>query len=381
MHIGVPTETSHGEYRVAATPETSKKLIAQGHKVFVQSGAGLGAQIPDADYVGVGAEIIATAGNLYSNIDILIKVRGPSVEEAKQLRSGIVLIGLLDPYTKESLEIYSTQRLTSFGLELLPRITRAQTMDVLSSQANIAGYKAVLLAADTYPRFFPMMMTAAGTIRAARTLVLGAGVAGLQAIATAKRLGSIVEAFDVRPAVKEQVESLGGTFVSVADDDAEHAETAAGYAREMSAEYKKKQAELIHDRAIRADIVISTALIPNKPAPVLLPEVTVWAMKPGSVIVDLAVAAGGNCAVSEFDKVVVKDGVTVIGYPNLPSLVAAEASNLYARNLSNFLAILLDAESGTVKVNREDEIISASLVSMEGEVFHPNYKKTEGANT
>ena len=380
MHISVPTETNHGEHRVAATPETAKKLVAQGHKISVQSGAGLGAQISDADYVGVGAEIVATAGDLYSNVDILLKVRGPLVEEAKQLRSGTVLIGLLDPYTKESLEIYSTRRLTSFGLELLPRITRAQTMDVLSSQANIAGYKAVLLAADAYPRFFPMLMTAAGTIRAARTLVLGAGVAGLQAIATAKRLGSIVEAFDVRPDVKEQVESLGGVFVSVADDDAENAQTAGGYAREMSAEYKKKQAELIHERAVRADIVICTALIPNKPAPMLLPETTVWAMKPGSVIVDLAVAAGGNCAISEFNKVVVKDGVTAIGYSNLPSLVAAEASNLYARNLLHFLGNLLDAESGTVKVNREDEIISASLVSMEGEVFHPNYT-AEGANT
>ena len=380
MHIGVPTETSPGEHRVAATPETAKKLMAQGHKISVQSGAGLGAQIPDAEYVGVGAEIVKTAGELYPQVDILLKVRGPSIEETKQLRLGAVLIGLLDPYTKESLEIYSKQRVTSFGLELLPRITRAQTMDVLSSQANIAGYKAVLLAADAYRRFFPMMMTAAGTIRAARTLVLGAGVAGLQAIATAKRLGSMVEAFDVRPAVKEQVESLGAVFVSVSDDDAANAETAGGYAREMSAAYQKKQAELIHDRAVRADIVICTALIPYKPAPMLLPETTVWAMKPGSIIVDLAVAAGGNCAVSEFDKVVVKDGVTVIGYPNLPSLVAAEASNLYARNILNFLGVLLDSESGSVKVNREDDIISASLVSMDGEVFHPNYQ-AEGANT
>ena len=374
MHIGVPTETSPGEHRVAATPETAKKLIAQGHKISLQSGAGLGAQIPDAEYIEVGAEIVTTAAALYPHVDVLLKVRGPSIEETKQLRSGSVLIGLLDPYSKESLGMYLTQRVTTFGLELLPRIPRAQAMDVLSSQANIAGYKAVLLAADAYPRFFPMMMTAAGTIRPALTLVLGAGVAGLQAIATAKRLGSIVEAFDVRPAVKEQVESLGATFISVADDDAENSETAGGYAREMSTEYKKKQAELIHDRATRADIVICTALIPNKTAPVLLPEATVWAMKPGSVIVDLAVQAGGNCAVSEFDKVVVKDGITVIGYPNLPSLVAAEASSLYARNVFNFLGILLDGESGTVKVNREDEIISASLVSMDGEVFHSNHK-------
>ena len=374
MRIGVPTETSPDEHRVAATPETVKKLVAQGHKISLQSGAGLGAQIPDADYVGVGAEIVATAGELNRQVDILLKVRGLSIEEAQQLRSGAVVIGLLDPYSKESLRVFARQGLTSFGLELLPRITRAQTMDVLSSQANIAGYKAVLLAADAYTRLFPMLMTAAGTVRAARTLVLGAGVAGLQAIATAKRLGAVVEAFDVRPVVKEQVESLGGVFVSVPGDDSESAETAGGYAREMSAAYQKKQAELIHDRAIRADIVICTALIPNAPAPVLLPETTVWGMKHGSVIVDLAVIAGGNCAVSEFNKVIVKDGVTVIGYPNLPSLVAAEASNLYARNVLNFLEILLDSESGSIKINREDEIISATLVSMDGEVFHPNFK-------
>ncbi len=374
MHIGVPTETSPGEHRVAATPETVKKLIAQGHKVSFQAGAGLGANIPDAEYVSVGAEVVVGAGELYSHVDVLLKVRGPSIEEARQIRAETVVVGLLDPYSKDHLEAFSTQRFTSFGLELLPRITRAQTMDVLSSQANIAGYKAVLLAADAYPRFFPMLMTAAGTIRAARTLILGAGVAGLQAIATAKRLGSIVEAFDVRPAVKEQVESLGGVFVSVADDEAENAETAGGYAKEMSEAYKKKQAELIHDRATRADIVICTALIPNKPAPLLLPEATVWAMKPGSVIVDLAVQSGGNCAVSEFNQVVVKDGITVIGYPNLPSLVAAEASSLYARNLFNFLGVLLDSETGNVKINREDEIIAATLVSMGGEVFHPNYK-------
>ena len=374
MRIGVPTETSPGEHRVAATPETVKKLVAQGHKISLQSGAGVGAQIPDADYVGVGAEIVATAGELYRQVDILLKVRGLSIEEAQQLRPGVVVIGLLDPYSKESLLVSARQSLTSFGLELLPRITRAQTMDVLSSQANIAGYKAVLLAADAYTRLFPMLMTAAGTVRAARTLVLGAGVAGLQAIATAKRLGAVVEAFDVRPVVKEQVESLGGVFVSVPDDDSESAETAGGYAREMSAAYQKKQAELIHDRAIRADIVICTALIPNAPAPVLLPETTVWGMKHGSVIVDLAVTAGGNCAVSEFNKVIVKDGVTVIGYPNLPSLVAAEASNLYARNVLHFLEILLDSESGSIEINREDEIISATLVSMDGEVFHPNFK-------
>ncbi len=374
MHIGIPTETSPGENRVAATPETVKKLVTQGHKVSVQSGAGLGAKIPDAEYVAAGAQVLSEAGELYSKIDTLLKVHGPSIEEIGLLSSGSTVIGLLDPYAKETLEAYAKQNVTSFGLELLPRITRAQTMDVLSSQANVAGYKAVLLAADTYPRFFPMLMTAAGTVRAARALVLGAGVAGLQAIATAKRLGAIVEAFDVRPAVKEQVESLGGVFVSVPDDNEESAETSGGYAREMSSEYQEKQAKLIHDCATRADIIICTALIPNKPAPTLVPVSTVEAMKTGAVIVDLAVASGGNCPASELNKVVIKGGVTIIGYPNLPSLVAAEASNLYSRNVLNFLGVLIDSESASIKVNREDEIISASLVSMAGEVFHPNFK-------
>ena len=379
MRIGVPTETSPGENRVAATPETARKLIARGHTVSVQAGAGLGSRIPDADYAGVGAEIVATAGEFYPHVDMLLKVRAPSIDEAKQLRSGSLLVGLLDPYTQECLTMYAKQGVTSFGLERLPRVTRAQTMDALSSQANVAGYKAVLLAADAYPRFFPMLMTAAGTIRAARVLVLGAGVAGLQAIATAKRLGAVVEAFDVRPAVKEQVESLGGVFVSVPDDDAASAETSGGYAKAMSEAYRRKQAALIHDHAARADIVICTALIPGEPAPVLLPETTVWAMKSGSVIVDLAVTAGGNCALSEYDQVVVKDGVTVIGYANLPSLMAAEASNLYARNVLSFLDLIVDSEGGGTKINCEDEIIAASLVSMDGRLFHPN--DHEGAKT
>ena len=379
MRIGVPTETSPGENRVAATPETARKLIARGHTVSVQAGAGLGSWIPDADYAGVGTEVVATAGELYPRVDVLLKVRAPSIDEAKQLRSGSLLVGLLDPYTKETLTMYAKQCVTSFGLERLPRVTRAQTMDALSSQANVAGYKAVLLAADAYPRFFPMLMTAAGTVRAARVLVLGAGVAGLQAIATAKRLGAVVEAFDVRPAVKEQVESLGGVFVSVSDDDAAGAETSGGYAKAMSEAYRRKQAALIHDHAARADIVICTALIPDEPAPVLLPETTVWAMKSGSVIVDLAVTAGGNCALSEYNQVVVKDDVTVIGYANLPSLMAAEASNLYARNVLSFLDLIVDSEGETMKINCEDEIISASLVSMDGRVFHPN--DHEGAKT
>jgi NAD(P) transhydrogenase subunit alpha len=257
-----------------------------------------------------------------------------------------------------------------FAMEWLPRITRAQAMDVLSSQANIAGYKAVMLAANEYGRFMPMLMTAAGTVKAARVLVMGAGVAGLQAIATAKRLGAVIEAFDVRPAVKEQVESLGAKFVEVTmtDEEKKQAETAGGYAREMSADYARRQGELVHERAKAADIIVTTALIPGKPAPVLIREETVKAMKPGSVIVDLAVEQGGNCPLSERDKVVVKHGVKIVGLANLPALVGADASSLYARNLLNFFNLLVDPKSGELKLNREDEVIAGSLVCIDGQV-------------
>ncbi|MGH8757070.1 MAG: Re/Si-specific NAD(P)(+) transhydrogenase subunit alpha [Burkholderiales bacterium] len=372
MHIGIPAETRSGEKRVAATPETVKKLTAPGHhKVLVQSGAGVAASIPDSEFAASGASIVGSAAEMYSQSEIVLKVRGPEAPELAMMRKDGVLIGLLAPQQASQIEAYAKHGLTAFAMELLPRISRAQSMDALSSQANIGGYKAVILAADTYQRFFPMLMTAAGTVKAARALVLGAGVAGLQAIATAKRLGCVVEAFDVRPAVKEQVASLGAKFVEVplSEEEKKQAETAGGYAREMSEDYKRRQAELIHERAIASDIVITTALIPGRPAPVLIKEDTVKAMKPGSVIVDMAVEAGGNCQISELDKIVVKHGVNIIGIANLPALVAADASALYARNLLNFVSLMLDAKTGALNINREDEIIAGSLVCMNGEVL------------
>ena len=372
MHIGIPAETHSGEKRVAATPETVKKLTAAGHhKILVQSGAGIAASIPDSEFAASGASIAGSAAEVYAQSEIVLKVRGPEAPELAMMRKDGILVGLLAPQQVSQIEAYAKHGLTAFAMELLPRISRAQSMDVLSSQANIGGYKAVILAADTYQRFFPMLMTAAGTVKAARALVLGAGVAGLQAIATAKRLGCVIEAFDVRPAVKEQVASLGAKFVEVplSEEEKKQAETAGGYAREMSEDYKRRQAELIHERAIASDIVITTALIPGRPAPVLIKEDTVKAMKPGSVIVDMAVEAGGNCPLSELDKIVVKHGVNIIGIANLPALVAADASALYARNLLNFLSLMLDAKTGALSINREDEIIAGTMVCMNGEVI------------
>lgn len=371
MHIGIPAETHSGEKRVAATPETVKKLTAAGHhKIMVQSGAGIAASIPDSEFAASGASIAGSAAEVYAQSEIVLKVRGPEASELAMMRKDGILIGLLAPQQVSQIEAYAKHGLTAFAMELLPRISRAQSMDVLSSQANIGGYKAVILAADTYQRFFPMLMTAAGTVKAARALVLGAGVAGLQAIATAKRLGCMIEAFDVRPAVKEQVASLGAKFVEVplSEEEKKQAETAGGYAREMSEDYKRRQAELIHERAVASDIVITTALIPGRPAPVLIKEDTVKAMKPGSVIVDMAVEAGGNCPLSELDKIVVKHGVNIIGIANLPALVAADASALYARNLLNFLNLMLDAKTGALNINREDEIIAGTMVCAGGEV-------------
>lgn len=370
MRIGIPTENRSGESRVAATPETVKKLAGSGqHQIMVQSGAGAGAFFPDSEYTSAGASIVPSASEIYQQSDIVLKVRGPEDGELAQFRPGSILIGLLAPHDKKNVDALANQKITAFAMEWLPRITRAQNMDVLSSQANIAGYKAVMMAAEHYQRFFPMLMTAAGTVKAARMLIMGAGVAGLQAIATAKRLGAVIEVFDVRPAVKEQVESLGGKFVEVPVSEAEksQAETAGGYAREMSDEYKARQAQLIHERAKAADIIITTALIPGKPAPILIKEETVRAMKPGSVIVDLAVEAGGNCPLSEYDKIVTKHNVTLIGIANLPSRVAADASALYARNLLNFINLLVDPKTGELKLNRDDEIIAGSLVAIDGQ--------------
>jgi len=369
MQIGVPAEIRPGETRVAATPETIKKLIAGGfHKVFVQSGAGKTASIPDSEFEKAGATMVPGAEGLYEQAEIVLKVRGPEAQELTLLKPSAILIGLLAPNQTPLIEAYAKHGLTCFSMELLPRISRAQAMDVLSSQANIGGYKAVLVAAAAYQRFVPMLMTAAGTVKAARVLILGAGVAGLQAVATAKRLGAVVEVFDVRPAVKEQVESLGAKFVEVplSEQEKKEAETAGGYAKEMSEDYKHRQAELIQQRAAQADIIITTALIPGRPAPVLVTEETVKIMKPGSVIVDMAVEAGGNCPLSELGKTVVKHGVILIGEANLPGTVAADASALYAKNLFNFLNLLLDAKTGALNINREDEIIAGALLCAAG---------------
>ncbi|HET7061741.1 MAG TPA: Re/Si-specific NAD(P)(+) transhydrogenase subunit alpha [Nitrosospira sp.] len=372
MQIGIPAEIRGGETRVAATPETVKKFTAKGlNTVLVQSGAGAAASIPDEAFQAAGATVAANAAELYDQSQIVLKVRGPDPGELELMRKDAVLVGLLAPQNPEGIEMLARHGLTAFAMERLPRISRAQSMDVLSSQANIAGYKAVLMAANVYQKFFPMLMTAAGTVKAARVLILGAGVAGLQAIATAKRLGAVIEAFDVRPAAKEQVESLGAKFVEVplSEEEKAQAETAGGYAREMSEDYKRRQGELVHQRAAAADVIITTALIPGRPAPVLIKEETVREMKPGSVIVDMAVEAGGNCPLSELDKIVVKHGVHLVGIANLPGLVAADSSALYARNLMNFLNLMLDPKTGEFKINREDEIIAGTLVCTGGEVI------------
>jgi len=369
MRIGIPAETWPGETRVAATPETIKKLVAAKHQVVVQAGAGLGASIPDEAYAAAGAEV-APAAEAFG-AELVLKVRAPLPEERAMMPSGTRLVGMLNPFDAANLEAMAAHGLTAFALEAVPRITRAQSMDVLSSQANIAGYKAVMLAANTYQRFMPMLMTAAGTVKAARVLVLGAGVAGLQAIATAKRLGAVIEASDVRPAVKEQVESLGAKFLDVpylTDEEREIAQGVGGYARPMPADWMRRQAELVHERAKQADIVITTALIPGRKAPVLLHEETVKQMKPGSVVVDLAVEQGGNCPLSEAGTTVVKHGVTLIGETNLPAMVAADASALYARNVLDFLKLLFDKD-GQYVLDRTDEIIAASLICADGEVL------------
>ncbi len=370
MQIGIPAEIRAGESRIAAIPETVKKLAAGGHhKLVVQSGAGASCSIPDAEFAAAGASIVQNAADVFRS-DIVLKVRGPEAAELPLLRSGAILVGMLSPYKKEGIEAIARTGVTGFAMEALPRISRAQSMDVLSSQANIGGYKAVLVAANAYQRMMPMLMTAAGTVKAARVVIMGVGVAGLQAIATAKRLGAIVEATDVRPETKEQVESLGGKFIDVPLTDAEKelAKGQGGYARDMGEDYKRRQAALVADRIRQADIVITTALIPGRPAPVLVTEDMVKSMKPGSVIVDMAVEQGGNCPLSELDKTVVKHGVQIVGIANLPALVPFDASALYSRNLLNFLNLLVDPKTGELKLNREDEIIAGSLVCIGGEL-------------
>ncbi len=369
MRIGIPAETRAGETRVAATPETVKKMLATGHTVMVENGAGFGASIPDAEFLAAGATLVSTA-DLYAKAEIVLKVKAPTAEELSKLPAKTVLIGLLSPYQADLVVAYAKQGITAFAMEKLPRTSRAQAMDVLSSQANIAGYKAVMIGANLYKRFMPMLMTAAGTVKAARVVILGVGVAGLQAIATAKRLGAIIEASDVRPAAKEQVESLGAKFIDVAfetDEEREAAVGVGGYARQMPVSWMERQKVEVAKRVALADIVITTALIPGRPAPVLVTEEMVKSMKPGSVIVDMAVEAGGNCPLSECGKTVVKHGVTLCGEDNLPALVAADASALYARNLLNFLNLLCDPkQGGAININREDDIIAGSLIAIDG---------------
>jgi NAD(P) transhydrogenase subunit alpha len=368
MLIGVPLETVAGETRVAVTPETAKKLKAQGHTIRVQSGAGVAASATDEAYVASGAEITDRTGAFAA--DLILKVRSPSLDELVLVKTGAALVGMLNPFDKDNLNRLAGAGLTSFALEAAPRTTRAQSMDVLSSQANIAGYKAVMIAADKYQRLFPMLMTAAGTIKAARVVILGVGVAGLQAIATAKRLGAVIEASDVRPSVKEQVESLGAKFIDVPYETAEEKEAAegvGGYAKPMPPAWLERQKVEVAKRVAAADIVISTALIPGRAAPVLVTAEMVKAMKPGSVIVDMAAPAGGNCPLTEAGKTVVKHGVTIVGETNLPALVAADSSSLYARNVLDFLKLVITKE-GTFNVPMDDDIVVACLMTQGGEV-------------
>jgi H+-translocating NAD(P) transhydrogenase subunit alpha len=377
MLIGIPLETAPGETRVAVTPETAKKLTAQGHTIRVQSGAGVAASATDAAYTAAGAEIVDRTGAFAC--DLVLKVRTPQPDELGLMKSGTALVGLLNPFDKDNLTRLAGAGLTSFALEAAPRTTRAQSMDVLSSQANIAGYKAVMMAADKYQRLFPMLMTAAGTIKAARVVILGVGVAGLQAIATAKRLGAVIEASDVRPSVKEQVESLGAKFIDVSYETAEEKEAAegvGGYAKPMPQSWLDRQKVEVAKRVAQADIVISTALIPGRAAPVLITEEMVKSMKPGSVIVDMAAPHGppgpsgqpsGNCPLTEAGRTVVRHGVTIIGETNIPALVAADSSSLYARNVLDFLKLVLTKE-GAFNVPMDDDIVVACLMTQSGEV-------------
>jgi NAD(P) transhydrogenase subunit alpha len=375
MIIAIPKERRADETRVAATPETVKKLKALGLDVVVEKDAGRAANFADADYQTAGANIAPDEAAALGNADIVLKVRGPDEAEIAQLKRGAILVALLAPASeKDAIAKLAQAGVSAFAMELLPRISRAQAMDVLSSQANLAGYKAVIDAAAEFGRAMPMMMTAAGTIAPARVLVMGVGVAGLQAIATAKRLGAIVSATDVRPATKEQVESLGGTFIAVMDEEFKNAQTAGGYAKEMSKEYQAKQAALIAETIKKQDIVITTALIPGRKAPVLVSEEMVKTMKPGSVIVDLAAEQGGNCPLTKANQVTKAYGVIIMGHTNLPGRLAVDASSLYARNLLNFVSLFVDKKTGQVNLNWDDEIIKGSGLTRDGQIVHPSLK-------
>jgi NAD(P) transhydrogenase subunit alpha len=371
VKIAIGRETRSGENRVAASPETVKKLIALGAEVAVEQGAGLGAAVNDEMYKAAGAKV-ASASDIYNGADVVLRVRAPSAGEIAKMKKGAVLVGMLAPYQeKDLLKSYASQGLAAFAMEFVPRITRAQTMDVLSSQANLAGYRAVLEASHEFGRAFPLMMTAAGTVPPAKVFIMGVGVAGLQAIATARRLGAQVSATDVRPAVKEQVQSLGASFVMVEDEETKAAETKGGYAKEMSDAYKQKQAALVAETIKKQDIVITTALIPGKKAPVLVTAEMVKSMKPGAVLVDLAVEQGGNVEGAKPDEVVDVGGVKIVGITNLPSRIAVDASSLYARNLLAFLTPLIDKETKGLNINWDDEIVKATVLTRDGSIVHP----------
>ncbi len=385
MKIAIPKERRDGERRVAASPQVVKKLSELGVEVTIETGAGNASATSDAGFADAGATIAASAEETWDGADLVLKVARPmtadeGADEMALLAGGSTLVALLAPLQhRDQVEDYARKNVTTFAMELVPRISRAQSMDALSSQSNLAGYKAVLDAAAEFGKVIPMMMTAAGTIAPAKILVLGAGVAGLQAIATGRRLGGVVSAFDVRPAVKEQVESLGAKFIEVANEDAESAETAGGYAREMGEDYKRRQSELIHETLKSQDIVICTALIPGRPAPRLITAGMVEDMKPGSVIVDLAAETGGNCELSRHGEIVRAHGVTIIGHANVPSRVAVDASALYARNLFNFISPMIDGDTRSLKIDWNDEVIAGACVTRDAAVVHPMLTDGGGA--
>jgi NAD(P) transhydrogenase subunit alpha len=386
MKVAIPKERRAHERRVAVSPDTVKKYKQLGLDIVVETGAGEAASIPDQAFADAGATIAPDEAAALADADIVLKVQRPLTDaeggpdELTLMKRGALLLGMLTPYAAgDQLRAYAAAGVNAFAMELIPRITRAQSMDVLSSQANLAGYRAVIDAAAEFGRAFPMMMTAAGTVPPARCLVMGVGVAGLQAIATAKRLGAIISATDVRPATKEQVESLGGTFVAVVDEEFKQAQTAGGYAKEMSAEYRAKQAQLIADTIKKQDLVITTALIPGRPAPRLVTDAMLRTMKPGSVLVDLAVEQGGNVEGSEPGKVVEKNGVKIIGHLNVPSRIAVDTTSLYAKNLLNFLTPLLDKDKG-LAINWDDEIVKGTALTRDGAVIHPNFAETAPAS-
>ena len=376
MRIAVPAETDPGEARVAATPETVKKFKGLGAEVVVQAGAGVGSGVLDSDYEAAGATMAPDAAATLAGADVILRVRRPGPSGVAGAKPGVAVLAVMDPYGNQAaLDALAKAGASAFAMELMPRITRAQVMDVLSSQANLAGYRAVVEAAGEYGRALPMMMTAAGTVPAAKCFIMGVGVAGLQAIATARRMGAIVTATDVRPATKEQVESLGAKFLAVEDDEFKQAQTAGGYAKEMSKEYQAKQAALTASHIAKQDIVITTALIPGRPAPKLISVDMVRSMRPGSVIVDLAVERGGNCELAKPGEVVVTDnGVKIVGHLNIAGRLAATASSLYAKNLFSFLETMIDKESKSLSIKWDDELVQATLLTRDGAIVHPNFK-------